>query len=84
MRLPRSREQRVVKVAVDVAIDREVAGLERSALEQFVAGGERPLDDLFLLVAKPALGRKANGDAFQRGADVVGIDNGAAAEIRAR
>ncbi len=69
------RQQRIVKVAIDVAVDREVAGFERSAFEQLVAGGKTALDDLSFLRAKPALRDKANRYALQRGADIVGIDD---------
>ena len=36
----RGDEQSVVEVTIDIAIDREIAGFERAALQQSVAGTE--------------------------------------------
>src|ERR1700737_4774311 len=73
--IARRGQQSIVKVAVDVAINREVARLERAALQKLVPGGQAALDYRTRVRTQSAFRRKPRRDAFERGADFVSIDN---------
>jgi hypothetical protein len=78
----RRGEQSVVEVTTDVAIDREIAGFERAALQQSIASAEAALDRRFFVRTEAAVCGKPSRNPFERGADLIGIDNASSGNSR--